>query len=116
MSRIRTAVRALAGSALAVGATLAVASPAAAHPDITLACDIGAGRVYCTVSDAGGGPPYTVRWWINNVMVADFDNDFDLGGGTCVINTKTAVRVTVWDAHGSDTERSGVSTCPREIP
>ncbi|WP_327001864.1 hypothetical protein OHA72_43080 [Dactylosporangium sp. NBC_01737] len=114
MSKVRTAVRALAGTAVAVGTALAVASPASAHPEIFLACDMGAGRVDCMVTDVGGGPPYTVRWWINDVQVADFDNDFGMTG-TCVIGRKTTVRVTVWDSHGSDTD-SRTTYCPRFIP
>jgi len=101
MFKTRALTSALAGSALAIAATVATAAPANAHPDITrLPCDIGAGQVYCIVFHQGTTAPFTIRWTVNGLPVPEAD-DKEVLSTTCRLNQDVRVRVTITDPFGS---------------
>lgn len=111
MSVTRTLARAAAGSATVLAIGAALASPASAAPHIsTLACDIGAGQVYCLVYYNNAVPPVTIRWTINGVPIPAANDNRELYG-TCSLNKSTTVGVTVTDptgsAHVSHTQKCG---------
>jgi hypothetical protein len=102
MFKTRTLTSVLAGSALAVAAAVGTAAPASAHPEITrLACDVGAGQVFCIVFHTGTATPRTTRWTVNGAPIIGAD-DQDSMGTTCRLNEKVSIRVTITDQFGSD--------------
>jgi hypothetical protein len=100
LSRVGLGV--LAATALTT-ATLAVGSPAQAHPVITnVNCESGGGQFLCDLAVAGSFGPLQIRWVINN-QARPALNDQTSIQGTCTIGRHYSVRVTVTDIVGSDT-------------
>jgi hypothetical protein len=103
MATARFLTRAFAGSALAVGATLALAAPASAHPEITnLNCTAGARVVLCDVTHVGTASPFTIRWWVNGFAVPSANDDVSMRS-SCSPKKVVSVRVTITDPNGSAT-------------
>lgn len=97
----RSVTRMLTTTALAIGATLTLAGPAQAHPQVNVICEgVSNSRFMCTAFISGAHEPPQIRWFINGVHIPELDGATHFVRG-CANGTRVTGRAVVTDIHGS---------------
>jgi len=103
-------------AAAMTAATVAVATPAQAHPTVNGPhCDAGAGFYSCIIGISGAVQPIDIKWFVNGRHQPAFDDSSHISGN-CGIGSSFGLRVRVTDASNVPVERSRSVHCPIIIP
>lgn len=106
---MRTMARS-AGAALAAVtiATLGLAAPAQAHPEINVMCDpVPNSRHACVVLIEGSAPPVRIYWFIDGTHVPELNHDNSWVRG-CALGKLVTAEALVIDPNGRDRDSDTV--------
>lgn len=101
-------VRAVAVLGVTAAATLALAAPAQAHPEVLVLCEPASNsRHMCAVFIEGEAPPVTIKWYVDGQYVASLDNRISWVRG-CARGQRVTAKAVVTDPNGSDSDSDSV--------
>ena len=107
-STLSKVARLAAATTAATIATLGIAAPAQAHPEVTVRCDPASNsRHGCTVSIKGAAQPVRIRWYIGGTHIPELDGRISWWRG-CALGQPVTGKAIVTDPNGSDSDSDTV--------